>query len=1106
MRHLFASSFLALTLAVVAAAQIVLDPIPARVIGHPSLTPPEQLVVTDLNPNFGAAGGMYSPAGVAVDTSGSAPILYVSDFYNNRIMAWKNATSSTLANLQAPDLIIGQPNSYTTLPAINGGLHYPTGLMTDASGNLYVVDSGNNRILRYPAPFAQSGNPVPDIVLGQPDKYTSSKGNQGGNVSAQTICLYIGCPRGNGPFFAALALDGSGNLFVADAGNSRVLRFSSGLLTSGALDPAADLVIGQPSFTVVNSPTGLEDKNILYTPAGLAFDTQGHLFVTDGLNRIVVYPPAVSTSTTGNGLACIRFAGIVNPPPSMATASTLNSPNGIVMINNGPAVLDSADNRLLIFDAFSSPDWTTTDPNLANPPPVAIAVMGQLSIGTMTAGTSLTNFSSTMPNAGDPQASFNNNGTNVATLSYPFAAAVGANGDLFVADTANNRVLVYPTAGQVDVATEVLGQSGFPYNSPNSIQGKEFYFGTGTSGDAGIAVDSSSGTPHLYVSDPGNNRVLGFADARLVGPGVKADLVIGEPDLMTSLCNAAGVTNPATETLPRQPTQSSLCYPTGLAVDPSSGDLYVADSSNGRVLRFPAPFAPANSSQQANLVLGQSGFTGIPNPQASASVMVSPYGLVFDPNRGLLVSDEAANRVLLFPITASTASGEAASTVFGQTDFFGTGSSTLNAPHHIAEDSIAELYVADTGHNQILIFDISPGTSTNTPIDSYTGLESPQAVWVNQNTVAGYHDDIWVGDYYYGISRFPVPNPLVTSNAPTLTMPAAEVAGPSVSCSRSLCGYPALAITQDSYGALYVADTSNRIAIHYPAVVGSNSGSYVCYMGCTPGTVTPPCFTETGANVSCGLAPGTYATLFPSTANPSFLAAAPADPDAPSLPLQTTLNGLEVLINGQPSPLSAVFQSQINFIVPYEAPSSGTTQVVLVDPSTSQILGSGTANMGIASPAFFTSSSGGTGQIAALNCNNYKVQCEDTVNGTANPVNQGAYIQLYLNGAGAGLSGTIPPDGAGASGQVNTSYTPVVYVGSSQATVAYSGLAPGIPGLWQINIQIPTNPGNLPGFYVQGAASQVYPVQIIYQGFATNYGQNNANPSVAATIVVNGGG
>src|ERR1039457_6531636 len=134
-----------------------------------------------------------------------------------------------------------------------------------------------------------------------------------------------------------------------------------------------------------------------------------------------------------------------------------------------------------------------------------------------------------------------------------------------------------------------------------------------------------------------------------------------------------------------------------------------------------------------------------------------------------------------------------------------------------------------------------------------SGLNSPEAVWVNQNTVAGYHNDIWVGDINHGLSRYPVPNPLGTNTA-TLTMPAAEVTGPSLTCSASLCEFPVVAITQDSYGALYVADTSNRVAIHYPALSGTNGASFVCAMGCNLGTLT---------DAPYYLAPGAYASLFP---------------------------------------------------------------------------------------------------------------------------------------------------------------------------------------------------------------------------------------------------
>lgn len=1082
---------LALTCAAVAGAQIVLDPSPARVIGHPSTTTPEQLVVTNLNPNFGASGGMFSPRGVALDLSGSTPTLYVADTFNNRILAWKNATSSTLTNLQAPDVIIGQPDVCSTLPVSNGGLFTPTGLAVDSKGNLYVADSGNNRVLRFPAPLTKTtasscstgtstriSSVKPDIVVGQPDMFNSRSANQGGKPSAKT--LFLG--SGSTFYVAALALDSSGNLYVCDPGNDRVLQYPSASLTTGAADPAAALVIGQAGLAVVNTPANVLDRNTLYTPAGLAFDSSGNLFVSDAFaGRLMVFRPPFST-----GMAASRLAGLVGctaagcPAPTGATASNLSAPEGVVMINNGPAVLDAGDNRLLIFDPFSSTDWGTAsgDSTLANPPPAAIAVLGQ--------GSSLTDFTSSAPNAGNPQASFPSGGAKIPTFSDPVAAAAAPSGDLFVVDAGNHRVLVYPNAGKTIVATQVLGQSDFPYNSANSIHGREFSFASGTTADAGLALDSTGSTPHLYVSDPGNHRVLGFVDARKIGPGIQADVVIGEPDMATALCNFGGVANSGSVNLPRQPTQSSLCYPTGVAVDPANGNLFVADSANGRVLRFPAPFASQNSAHRADLVLGQVGFIGVSNPQASQSVMVFPYGLLFDPARGLFVSDIAANRVLLFS-TTNASNGENASTVIGQPNFTSTSNSVLSSPHHISEDSIAELYVADSAHNQILIFNIPSGSSTTTPVSAFTGLSFPEGVWVNQKTVSGYHDDIWVADSNHGLARFPVPNPLGSNNA-TLTMPAVELTGgQSLLCTGSgLCTYPPIAITQDSSGALYVADASNRVAIHYPALAGTNGASFVCAMGCNLGGLT---------DATYYLAPGAFSTLY--TFGGPFASGTTASP----VPYQTTLAGVQVLMDGRPSPVQYVSASQINFIVPFEAPTSGTAQVVVQNASTSQVLASGLMAMNAASPGFFirNPAAGQTpaaGQIAALNCN--QTPCENSLNTATSPSNPGSVIQMFLTGQGQ--ISNAPPDGQGSTGIVSTGSQPVVYIGGSQGKVLYSGLAPGYPGLWQINVQIPASSDlkNLTGF-----PAGTFPVQVNYQGLLSNVPANNASPARATTIAIN---
>ncbi len=1035
MRYSYRCSLLALLVMPVTVAwpQIVIDPNPARVLGHPPVSPPEQISVVSYAPNLVEGLELYSPMGVALDTSGSAPILYVADSGNNRVLAWKNASSKTLANLQRPDKIIGQPGPYTTLPGVNGsggnsGLTNPTGVFVDPSGNLYIADAGNNRILRYPSPFNPNSSPAPDLVLGQPDPYASNRPNQGGQPSANTLALANNVTTG-------MVMDASGNLYVADGGNHRVLRYPAASLTANNFGPAANLVIGQGDFTTITQLQGQADRNRLAGPSGLAFDSGHNLFVSDtGANRILVF-----SAPFANGMASIRLAGIVSPTPTGPTQSTFSTPEGIVMINNGPAVLDTGDNRILLFDPLSSPDWATSDSTFANPPPLAIAVMGQA------------DYVSRHANAGNAQPS-------AGTFNSPVAGAV-AGTDLFIADSGNSRILVFPNAGQ-GTAARVLGQAGFPYGSVNYVEGKEFFFGpnvlpSGTqlvlSWDAGMVVDASSNPPHLYISDPGNDRVLGFADARKVGPGVVADLVIGQPDLGTAVCNYGGVRvqNPAPGQLAQQPTQSSLCYPTGLAVDPS-GNLYVADSLNGRVVRFPTPFqnCPGSScaSEQADLVLGQSGFTGLKNPLPNQSVMAFPYGLVFDATNGLLVSDRSANRVLLFAKDSLT-NGAAATKVIGQLDFISTGSSTLNQPCHIAEDSNARVYVADYQNNRILIFGSLPflSTSTTVAVNALTGLNRPQAVWVNPTSVAGYPDDIWVGDLTSGVLRFPrfaLLGPQGT-NQPSARIPSATIGATGCAQSGLPACLPTLAVTQDNIGNLYVADYSNRVAVHYQAVAATNGASFICAGGCNLGSLTDQQYY---------LAPGAVGSVFGFSATQFGQSA----DFGGALPVPTTVGGVQVLMNGQPSPIFHVAPNQINFVVPSNAPASGNAQLQVVVQATGQVLGSGSVQMNTVAPAMFTSSQSGTGQIAALNQDN-------TVNSGSNPAARGSYIQLF--GTGQGLVPGAPPDGQLPQGLVATPSTPQVFIGGFQvpnSAIQFSGLAPCCAGLWQINVQIPqtTAPGS----------------------------------------------
>ena len=1029
---------LAITVAASAHAQTVYNQIPTNIVGQAVL---QQLLLTATAPNLVEGREFNLPEAVAIDASSSPPILYVADTANNRVLAWKNAAGFTKGDFA--DKVIGQRDFLSTGAKgpgsdLSSGLNSPVALTVDKRGNLYVIDAGNNRVVRYPAPFQQTSPLLAvDLILGQPDS-SSRSANQGQQSPSATTLSFT---SGGGALHAGLAFDSAGNLWLTDAGNNRVLRFSANALAQGVNQPAADSVLGQGDFLTSTLPPNPQrtGKNFLAAPSSVAFDPQGRMYVTDDGNRVLVY-----VSPFFSGAPASRIMGVIvptqqNPNPPRINETTLgftdsqgivHPPLSVFFVGNNPFVVDTGNHRILKFDTFDQ--WPVE--TVAFSPP-GTAVFGQA------------DFLTFRVNRGQPQPS-------ESSLAIPAGSAF-FNNQLYLADSGNNRVLVIPLGadGLLSGATRLLGQTDFKYNAPNLIEGREFFFQAGFNngiavGGGSVVIDTASNPPHLYVSDPLNNRVLGYKDYRRVNAGAVADLVIGQPDFSTSEVNY-----PRNDAV--QVNDAGLFFPEGLALD-SAGNLWVADRLNGRVLRFPRPFDQAQTVlERPNLVIGQVGFFQKVT-DASSQTMREPYGIAFTAQGHLLVSDAALNRILFFlkPSGGDFTNGQFAANVIGQPNFGPPTETTLASPHLIATDPDDRLYVADTGNNRILIYRNVPSAG-NDPTPSFalntgTGAESlnrPHGVFVNQNT-----GEIWVADTLFNnlgrLLRYPQFQQLVAKP----------------SANASLVSLLPLAVGLDPFGnPVAVEGAANRIAFFSPSI------DFTASAGGVPGR-----FSGNAANYFGRFAPGMLASIFAFPA--SRFGDQTATFDSKIVPISSTLGDVQVVVGGIPAPLLFVSPAQINLQIPYGIPvGSDPQEIRVVRASTGQILASSLFRVEQVSPGLFTATQTGSGQLAVVNQ-------DGSINDGTHPAKAGTFISLYGTGLGA-VSGA-PPDGTPAQGLIMTDEKPQVFINPTTgpidpSDVTFSGLAPGFVGLWQINAKVPANvpPGDVP-------------VLIIFKGINSNLDQN----------------
>ena len=311
-----------------------------------------------------------------------------------------------------------------------------------------------------------------------------------------------------------------------------------------------------------------------------------------------------------------------------------------------------------------------------------------------------------------------------AGLYNPVAATFSPSGDLWVADRANNRVLEYvPPFTTGMAATVALGQPLLTTYASATTRAGLFE-------PSGVTVGPGG---DVWVADSLNNRVLEYVPPFTTG--MDASLVLGQTTFTTS--------TPAA-------TASGLNYPNSFAFS-SSGDLFVVDYDNNRVVEFVPPFV---NGMNATLALGQRNLT-TDSPGTSATMLHGPIGLAINAAGDLFVGDNENNRVVEYRAPFST--GMAASLVLGQANFTSNTSATtatgMEYPAEVALDSRGDLWVSDWGNSRALEFvppfadgmaaSVVLGQSTftsSTAGATSTGLSNPYGITLDSQ------GNVWVAD------------------------------------------------------------------------------------------------------------------------------------------------------------------------------------------------------------------------------------------------------------------------------------------------------------------------------------------------------------------------
>ncbi len=860
-------------------------------------------------------------------------------------------------------------------PAVAALLWSPAGVSVDAAGNVYIADSGNARIRKLtPAGLITT---VAGTIAG-------FGGDAGAAGSAELS------------FPTKAVIGPGGDLFIADTANNRIRRVSpNGVITTLAGS-------GQPGFAGENEAAANAQLN---SPRDIAVDGAGNVYVADTSNNRIRRITPQGRITTVAGLGIYGYFGDQGP----AIQATLALPRGVAVDGAGNVyVADTGNHRI----------------RKITPDGVISTIAGTNSSGAGADGVSAV----------------------LSALDSPSSVAVDAAGNVYIADTGNNRVRRISPQGTI-MTIAGAGASGFSGDGGAAVSAL-------LNAPQGVSVDASG---NMYIADTGNHRV------RKVSPQGTITTVAGANP-------GAGDNGPAAS--------ARLFQPSGVTLDPG-GNLYISDTLNNRIRRISSAGVITTIAGT-----GAAGYSGDGGPAIQAQLN-NPQGLALDPAGNLYIADTGNNVIRRVTpggqITTTAGTGE----LGNAGDFGPAAQAQLFNPNAIAFDRAGNLYIADSANNRVRVVDAS-GTIRNVAGDAggqpgYAGDGGPpQSAKMRYPRALAVDDagNIFVSDYFNCVVR------RINPAANTITL----FAGKPQSCGYAGDGGPAAqaqfnlpaGLALDRFHNLYIADYVNnmirmvsasgavsRVAGNgQPGFSGDGGPAPAANLSAprditaaadgnlyfsdqdnsavrqlSPQTVAITNVVNAASQIGGPVAPGEIISITGVQLGPAAGQSAPVSNTA----FPTTVSGVRVLFEGIAAPLLYVLANQINAIVPYDLTGRTASQMWVESGGIRST--PFTVSLRDAAPGIFTINASGSGQGAIVNQ-------DGSLNSAQNPAAHGTIVSIYATGEGA----TQPPGATGqiAAGALAAPVLPVsVEIEGLAAQVTYAGQAPMAAGLLQVNVRVP---------------------------------------------------